>query len=912
MAGQRAVSNDIFKEEINHILRLFRENREYSSGIIDSKGDIKSVLDFFILHQNNSVFDEARSFFETHFKNEKEVFFDYQKWYVTIRMLSLFVNKEKELRFINDQDNTRDNEKKKTIELKDANSSRYKHFSAWINDKTDVLIKDIVEFIEQLEKSDLQHEFYIDNMKHLQGFNEVDRTSFVDDIAKLIVHHLVSNFDLYFNFDDIPNLNVKEFSIELQKFMKENDDIDLTEKTFFEHIFEKSKEVYLGIKTDISFIQYKIIWDKLDIIRKFLNEKLSYSEKLKNEHAKQISDKNEEMQKKIDELTKINEKDKKKIAELETKIQKLEKEIEELKEKSVNDEGKIAELNMQIDLLQQMLTNLKRSVEVTKRMNNSGLHFDKITDDSLGAEEQKGEGDLQEHKEQDGEKQQQEFMEDLEMKLLQETNKINNKDNEKNIDISNIKTYGFDVIYASALKSRTIYIINGKGYYKNDNVLDRITHIEGGFLRDIKVLRIYYLWNSDHETLNNRIYFFDYRINKLAFCCPDNIFRYFNDRNEFVKIPDTSELKLFMNIETKEIYTMNKNSTSLINPHNPSTPVENDSLIINEKNILFYTHENNVIEVNIRDINAEKFVTKSKKEIDIIKKQSKKRDQHLMRYFILQGFVFTHMNVSDKIVQLIHYFGIETYDIYPNIPLYFTQCFADGNLYIILEFDTFRQLMQQTYKVMLIVNEVLWCEFKGEVYNVQQDNDGLFLYLGKNNSYHLPEKMYVYAIESTKTKLLSRKKSYRSLDLNVQDLIALTPKKTTSPQRRSSYDKSEPDEINNSRTQFSPKQSLKRQRLFASTANLQSSVANLPLINESDSLGTQRSALTTPRSSRTQTPLTPNSSPDLFFKANEFSSPDSSKQNDHSPYSVNGYQTAENETSSPRRLQHDQMKVESA
>ena len=113
MAGHRAVSRDIFKEEINHILRLFRENKEYSSGIIDSKGDIKSALDFFILHQNNSVFDEARGFFETHFKNEKEVFFDYQKWYVTIRMLSLFVNKEKELRFINDQDNTRDDEKKK-------------------------------------------------------------------------------------------------------------------------------------------------------------------------------------------------------------------------------------------------------------------------------------------------------------------------------------------------------------------------------------------------------------------------------------------------------------------------------------------------------------------------------------------------------------------------------------------------------------------------------------------------------------------------------------------------------------------------------------------------------------------------------------------------------------------------------
>ena len=76
-------------------------------------------------------------------------------------------------------------------------------------------------------------------MKHLHVFNEVDRTSFIDDIAKLIVHHLVLNFDLYFNFDDIPNLNIKEFSTELKKFMKENDKIDYTAKTFFEHIFDK-------------------------------------------------------------------------------------------------------------------------------------------------------------------------------------------------------------------------------------------------------------------------------------------------------------------------------------------------------------------------------------------------------------------------------------------------------------------------------------------------------------------------------------------------------------------------------------------------------------------------------------------------------------------------------------------------
>ena len=448
-----------------------------------------------------------------------------------------------------------------------------------------MLIKDIVEFIEQLEKSDLQHELYIDNMKHLQGFNEVDRTSFVDDIAKLIVHHLVSNFDLYFNFDDIPNLNVKEFSIELQRFMKENDDIDLTEKTFFEHIFEKSKEVYLGIKTDISFIQYKIIWDKLDIIRKFLNEKLSYSEKLKNEHAKQISEKNEEMQKKIYELTKINEKDKKKISELETKIQKLEKEIEELKEKSVNDEGKIAELNMQIDLLEQMLTNLRRSVEVTKRMNNSGLHFEKITDDSLNNGEPE-EKETHQHESLQSE-------DDDESLIVQAMNKIDAKIDMTKFDLSRLDRYNFDVLYSTSLLDNKIYIVNGKGHYNFKQ--QWFTYIEDGFLRDSRFLRIYFAYKSSHEMLNNRIFYQDHKIDKFVFCCPDNKFRYLNETKEFVEVPIIDEMKLYMDIQTKETYIMHKDSTKLVSTYDPKEKVDDNTLVIDESMKLYYTHNSEVL-----------------------------------------------------------------------------------------------------------------------------------------------------------------------------------------------------------------------------------------------------------------------------------------------------------------------------
>lgn len=889
MAGQQAVSNDIFNEEINHILLLFRDNIPYSSSIVDSNGAINSVLDFFIFYQKDSVFDEAHVFFQTHFLYQDDVFFYYQKWYVTIKMLLLFVNTNKE----------------QNQYLIGSKSSRYQHFDAWITDTNNPFNKSIVELIETLQRSDLQNESYIDNIERMTGFDDVDRKSIVDDIAKLIVRHLVLNFELYFDFTDIPNLNIKDFSKELKLFLRENDQIDSTEADFFEHIIGSSKDIYLNIKTDLSFIQYKIIWDKLDILWKFLNKRRLDLQNLKDKHEKELKQKNDEMQKTIDDLNKNKENNEKKITELESKIVQLEKEIKDLKDKTTQDDEQLDKLNKQIFYLEKLLENLQRTVKVTKDMNKKN-HFDKITDDSHdvdedrkdpdGSEQEEDPDGSEEQKDTDGSEEQEEDQKFQDM-LFEAMNKIKKTTNMDEINPNEIKQYRFYTLYSSVLKSNPIYVINGKGYHLLQKKLEKFTIIEGGFLRDIELLRVYYVYQSNHEIVNNCIYFLDYRISTYAFCCPDNKFRYFNDKDEFVTIPDKSDMKLYMNIVTKEIYTMGKDSTQLINPNNRSIVAENNILIIDEQNKLYYTNHSRVIKVNIKDVNAEEFVTDSNKKIKIIKhKKTKNRTSYML--FILEGFVFTHQNITAQDIELKHHFGPETFQIYKDLnKLFFVQCYAEGNLYVIVMYITLVNARHTNKTIMLHINEKVWCQYDNKEFEVQEDNVGLFLYLGINNKYTLPEKMYIYDKLSVQGNLSSSKKTYRTSELSIKELINMTPQKI-SPQRRSSYNSAEPDAITDSRIQHpTPMKGLTRQIKFSSTKNL-------PQVDEN------KSPLNTARSSRPQTPLTADDgSPGFFYDENqEYDSPSLSSHNKQSPGSDNfhspgsaGYNTAETETPSPQR-----------
>ena len=134
MAEQNVVTNDenLLKSDIDNILYLFKDKQPYIS-ILDLRIDseIKSTLDFFIFHQQENTFTEAHDIFETHFKNNKDVFLYYQKWYVVVNILLRFVNKDQEQVFINGKTY---NDKKKIDKLKKVHSLRYKHFGAWITD----------------------------------------------------------------------------------------------------------------------------------------------------------------------------------------------------------------------------------------------------------------------------------------------------------------------------------------------------------------------------------------------------------------------------------------------------------------------------------------------------------------------------------------------------------------------------------------------------------------------------------------------------------------------------------------------------------------------------------------------------------------------------------------------------------
>ena len=80
--------------------------------------------------------------------------------------------------------------------------------------------------------------------------------------------------------------------------------------------------------------------------------------------------------------------------------------------------------------------------------------------------------------------------------------------------------------------------------------------------------------------------------------------------------------------------------------------------------------------------------------------------------FILEDFVFTHKNVNDEDIELEHHFGVETFKMYPDInALYFSQCFAEGNLYVIVLFTTIVKGRPKNIRIMLHINENVWCEY---------------------------------------------------------------------------------------------------------------------------------------------------------------------------------------------------------
>ena len=770
-----------FESEIDNILLLFKENKPYTSILdlhINIDSEIKSKIDFFIFYQHENLVTEAYAYFEIYFKNNNDEFFYYQKWYVIVKMLLLFVNKDEEQAFINGKNY---NDKEKIDKLKKGRSPRYKHIGAWITNEQNIFNQNIVKLIEWIKLKDLRDEKYVTHIDDLTMFNPIDQSTLADDISKMIVHHLALNFELFFDLHEIPEVNIKKFSTELKAFLNENDQIDSTEADFFEHIVETSKKVYLGIKTDISIIQYKIIWDKLETIRKILNERLLYSEKLKNEHENNLQQKNDDMQKVIDALKKTNNEDNMKIADLESRLLSFRQEIEKLKEQLKSDKDTIKELKMKITYLEQMIFNLQKSVKLTKKLIKHNLYFDKLQDDSTNEEEKNDTNDDGQEEEKDNSTPRRDSNDsqdtDIEKRINDEMSKINPSHDISSIDVNRIDSYNLRVLYSSVLINQKIYIINGKGYYIDESQ-SLVLYTDQAFLRDTKYIRIFHTHKSMYNNVNDCIIYQNYTVNQVLFCCPDDKFRYIDDKKEFKELSEEkNDSSLYMNIKTTQIYIINTFTQGLEDADDKSRPVEDNNLIINHENFLYYTHNNGAFEVSLANQKESSFETKSKRKIKI--DATNNRNPPI---YLIQGFPFFKMHVATGKIMFRHNFGAESYRIYPALQLQFSQDIANGNLYCILPIDSDQRVPTN---IMLNVNEDVWCEYQRKKYTVklgvEKDKGLQGIYIEIKNG-----KKFLYSEQQRN--MLSRNLSplkHQSINniLSVSDLRKLSSSKYISPER---------------------------------------------------------------------------------------------------------------------------------
>ena len=152
-------NEDIFENEISSIENLFVNGVAFQN-INNIK--INSKLDFFAIYQKDDIFTNANDYFEQNLKEERtylDLFYMYQKWYVLIKMLFLFLNTDTEVRYLQSLP-TDEKLEISQLQLIGINSKRYKYFDAWIfNNNNDVLR--INNFIQWFVKCDLTNEKFV-------------------------------------------------------------------------------------------------------------------------------------------------------------------------------------------------------------------------------------------------------------------------------------------------------------------------------------------------------------------------------------------------------------------------------------------------------------------------------------------------------------------------------------------------------------------------------------------------------------------------------------------------------------------------------------------------------------------------------------------------------------------------------
>ena len=156
-------NEDIFENEISSIENLFVNGVAFQN-INNIK--INSKLDFFAIYQKDDIFTNANDYFEQNLKEERtylDLFYMYQKWYVLIKMLFLFLNTDTEVRYLQSLP-TDEKLEIQQLQLIGINSKRYKYFDALIfNYNNDVLR--INNFIQWFVRCDLTNENFVSEFR---------------------------------------------------------------------------------------------------------------------------------------------------------------------------------------------------------------------------------------------------------------------------------------------------------------------------------------------------------------------------------------------------------------------------------------------------------------------------------------------------------------------------------------------------------------------------------------------------------------------------------------------------------------------------------------------------------------------------------------------------------------------------
>ena len=247
-----------FTEEVDFIIKLFQNNTPYRSQIFENF-DILTKMSFYEYYTDNNVFESIKNeIAKQHTARRKQsdrLHLKHEKWYIIVFFLFTLYSEKKELKGI---------QKKR----------RYEVCGQWLNDSQNPYYEKIPKFLSILKDFDLKNiDIFDSSIKDLFR-DEQCYNLWIDDVTIGLLHFCIENFSITSFVASYDRNNISAFNTYLQKFLMDNNIIDIYEDNFFNNISGKTKENYVKIKTDILLIQIQIIKVQTkSILERLINSK---------------------------------------------------------------------------------------------------------------------------------------------------------------------------------------------------------------------------------------------------------------------------------------------------------------------------------------------------------------------------------------------------------------------------------------------------------------------------------------------------------------------------------------------------------------------------------------------------------------------------------------------------------------